>query len=137
MNELKLPMKSALLWNSKMTKTTARPIRPTIIDQRCSWAYRRNPQRLTTLAQTEQPALIILDLLMPEMNGFEVLDRLEQSPLTRQLPIIIFTVKQLTVAEKERLNGRIAWLAQKEAFNQRDFAGMVREALRRTLIERS
>jgi signal transduction histidine kinase/CheY-like chemotaxis protein len=83
-------------------------------------------------ARAEQPDLIILDLLMPEVNGFEVLDRLAQSSVTRQLPVILFTLKQLTAEEQQRVQGRIASLAQKEAFNPREFVELVKEALQRT-----
>jgi CheY-like chemotaxis protein len=89
------------------------------------------------MAETERPDLIILDLLMPGMNGFEVLDHLAQSPVTRRLPILIFTVKQLTVEEKQRLQGRIAQLVQKTTVSQKDVATMVKDALRRTLGERT
>ena len=88
------------------------------------------------IARAEQPDLIILDLLMPEMNGFEVLDHLEQSSVTRQLPVILFTLKQLTAEEQQRIQGRVACLAQKEAFNQKEFVGLVKEALQRTLERR-
>ena len=84
------------------------------------------------IARAEQPDLIILDLLMPEMNGFEVLDHLAQSSVTRRLPVILFTLKQLTAEEQQRVQGRIACLAQKEAFNQQEFVGLVKEALQRT-----
>jgi len=68
---------------------------------------------------------------------FEVLDRLAQSPVTRRMPIIIFTVKQLTAEEKQRLNGRITQLAQKMTLSQKDVAAMIKDALRRTLGERT
>ena len=84
------------------------------------------------IARAEQPDLIILDLLMPEMNGFEVLDHLAQSSVTRRLPVILFTLKQLTAEEQQRVQGRIACLAQKEAFNQQEFVSLVKEALQRT-----
>src|SRR4029453_7060116 len=84
------------------------------------------------VARAEQPDLILLDLLMPEVNGFEVLDRLAQSAVTRRLPVILFTLKQLTAEEQQRVQGRIACLAQKEAFNQKEFVGLVKEALQRT-----
>jgi signal transduction histidine kinase/DNA-binding response OmpR family regulator len=86
-----------------------------------------------TVARGERPDLIILDLLMPDMNGFEVVDQLEQSPVTRALPIILFTAKQLTVEEKLRLKGRIAWLVQKEELSRQDFVRLVKETLLRTL----
>jgi len=85
------------------------------------------------VARAEQPDLIILDLLMPEVNGFEVLDRLAQSSVTRRLPVILFTLKQLTAEEQQRVQGRIASLAQKEAFNPKEFVELVKEALQRTL----
>ena len=70
------------------------------------------------LAEAERPDLIILDLLMPGMNGFEVLDHLGKSPVPNGCPIILFTVKQLTAEEKRRIKGRITWLAQKEGFQR-------------------
>ena len=85
------------------------------------------------VAMAEQPDIIILDLLMPGMNGFEVLDNLEEAPVTKRPPIIIFTVKQLTAEERERLKGRIARLAQKDGYNPGRLVDMVREVLQATL----
>lgn len=85
------------------------------------------------IAKAERPDLMILDLLMPAMNGFAVINRLGESPVTERLPIIIFTVKQLTAEEQRRLRQRTPWLVQKQAFNQEGFVGMVREALQRTV----
>ena len=66
------------------------------------------------VARAEQPDLIILDLLMPEMNGFEVLDRLAQSAVTQRLPVILFTVKQLTAEESSGCKGAsLAWPRRK------------------------
>ncbi|HEX2520617.1 MAG TPA: response regulator, partial [Terriglobia bacterium] len=88
------------------------------------------------LAEAERPDLIILDLLMPGMNGFEVLDYLRKSPVTKRMPIILFTVKQLTAEEKRRIKGRITWLAQKEGFQRQGFVDMVKAALHHTLGSR-
>jgi hypothetical protein len=56
--------------------------------------------------------------------------------VTKQMPIILFTVKQLTAEEKRRVKGRITWLAQKQGFQQEGFVGMVKEALQHTLGSR-
>jgi CheY-like chemotaxis protein len=88
------------------------------------------------LAEAERPDLIILDLLMPGMNGFEVLDYLRKSPVTKRMPIILFTVKQLTAAEKHRVKGRMTWLAQKAEWQPEGFVSMVKEALHHTLGSR-
>jgi signal transduction histidine kinase/CheY-like chemotaxis protein/HAMP domain-containing protein len=81
------------------------------------------------VAKTEQPDIIILDLLMPGINGFEVLDRLKASPLTENLPVVLFTVKQLTAKEKQRLKGRIARLAQKQGYDPEHLVDIVKQVL--------
>jgi CheY-like chemotaxis protein/MinD-like ATPase involved in chromosome partitioning or flagellar assembly len=47
-------------------------------------------------AQTDHPALILLDIMMPDMDGFEVATQLRDNPATAQIPIIIFTAKGMT-----------------------------------------
>lgn len=84
-------------------------------------------------ATAEQPDIIVLDLLMPGMNGFEVLERLKASPATRKLPVVLFTVKHLTADEKQRLKGRIVKLAQKDEYTPQRLVGIVREVLQGTL----
>jgi CheY-like chemotaxis protein len=52
----------------------------------------------------DPPAVIVLDLLMPQMNGFEFLDELRSTPLGRSIPVIVWTVKDLTPEERRRLS---------------------------------
>jgi len=54
-------------------------------------------------ARDEQPQLILLDLLMPELGGFEVLERLRADPLTSEIPVVVSTSKSLDGEELERL----------------------------------
>lgn len=79
-----------------------------------------------------RPDLIILDLLMPGMNGFEVLDKLEEARLTQDLPIIIFSIKDLSLEERHLLKGRIAGMAEKGAFNKEAFVSIVERTLKRS-----
>lgn len=69
-----------------------------------------------TLIQQENPDLVILDLMMPEMDGFSVLDALRANPNTANIPVIVVTAKELTQQEKERLEGQIQSLMQKGDF---------------------
>jgi signal transduction histidine kinase/CheY-like chemotaxis protein len=77
----------------------------------------------------ERPALIILDLLMPEVDGFAVVERLRADPATAAIPIVILTSQQLSADEKARLNGGIACLARKGAFTREAFVSLVRGLL--------
>jgi len=61
----------------------------------------------------EHPDLIVLDLLMPGINGFDVVKSLQEHSATRNIPIIICTVKELTVEEKKRLNSKVKSIVQK------------------------
>jgi threonine synthase len=81
------------------------------------------------VARQEQPDLIILDLMMPEMDGFSVLDALKEDPQTASIPVIVVTAKELTNLEKERLEGRIHLLMQKGEFMNDDLIEEIRSLL--------
>ncbi|NJP07208.1 MAG: response regulator [Chloroflexaceae bacterium] len=62
-----------------------------------------------------QPDLVILDLMMPVLDGFEVLHQLDQDPATRHIPIIVLTAKELTPDEQSYLQLRVQRLVQKRS----------------------
>ena len=64
------------------------------------------------------PDLLVLDLMMPEMDGFAVLETLRSNEATRQLPVVVVTAKELTLEERERLNMQVAALLEKGIFDQ-------------------
>jgi threonine synthase len=61
--------------------------------------------------------LIVLDLMMPDLDGFGVIDALRADPDTASIPVVVLTSKTMTAEEKAQLNGRIAYLAQKGDFD--------------------
>ncbi len=65
------------------------------------------------MATTKDVDLIILDLMMPGMNGFQVIDGLRRNPDTKDIPIIVYTAKDLTPEEAGRLRGDIAGVVKK------------------------
>jgi threonine synthase len=89
-----------------------------------------NGREAIELAQREQPDLIILDLMMPELDGFSVLDALKNDPRTASIPVIVVTAKDLTPEEKARLQGRIHTLMQKGEFLNDDLLDEVTALLK-------
>jgi threonine synthase len=75
-----------------------------------------NGKEAIDLAKKELPDLIILDLMMPEIDGFSVLDSLKDSPETASIPVIVVTAKELTTEDLHRLSGRIRTYMQKGEF---------------------
>lgn len=65
------------------------------------------------LVQSAQPNLVVLDLMMPQMDGFSVLDRLRANPISAQIPVIVVTAKDLEPAERAWLSQRVQLLAAK------------------------
>jgi CheY-like chemotaxis protein len=61
----------------------------------------------------ERPGVVLLDLVMPDMDGFEVIERLRGTEATADVPIVVLTSKELSRRDRERLSGRIDYLAQK------------------------
>jgi CheY-like chemotaxis protein len=78
------------------------------------------------LVRRERPAVVLLDLLMPGMDGFAVVEALRADPELADLPIVVLTAKDMTAADRERLRGRINVLAQKGTFRQDQLADAVR-----------
>jgi threonine synthase len=88
-----------------------------------------NGKEAIEMIRKELPNLIILDLMMPEMDGFAVMDRLQAEPETADIPIIVVTAQELTPAEKEKLNGHIQSLMQKGDFMNDELLDEVRTLL--------
>ncbi len=89
-----------------------------------------NGREAIELITKEHPDLVILDLMMPEVDGFAVLDALRGNPETANIPVIVATAKELTVDEKERLQGQIQSLMMKGDFLNDEFLDEVRALIK-------
>jgi len=78
----------------------------------------------------ELPDLIILDLMMPEMDGFTVIEALRSKHETATIPVIVATAKELTADEKNRLGGQIQSLMQKGDFLNDEFLEEVKALIK-------
>ncbi len=79
--------------------------------------------------QKQSPGVIFLDLMMPIMDGFEFLEELRKSPEGRAIPIVVITSKELTHADRLRLNGGVEKLIEKKTLDQNGFLKEVRNML--------
>jgi threonine synthase len=82
------------------------------------------------MARKEPPDLVLLDLMMPDLDGFSVLDALKADPTTSAVPVIVVTAKELTPDEKQRLSGRIHTLMQKGEFMSDELLDEVQTLIR-------
>lgn len=82
------------------------------------------------LIRRERPDLVVLDLMMPEMDGFAVLDDLRAHAETASIPVIVSTAKELTLQEKGLLKGQIQSLLQKGDFLNDEFLEEVRALIK-------
>jgi CheY-like chemotaxis protein len=77
------------------------------------------------------PTLVVLDLMMPEVDGFAVLESLKSNSATRRIPVVVVTAKELGAEERHRLQQRVESLLQKGLFDQRQLLSDVSSALER------
>ncbi len=75
------------------------------------------------------PDLVLLDLMMPKLDGFSLLDMLKEDEALKNIPVIVVTAKTLTPYDKNRLSGRIEALLKKGAFMEDDLLEDILDAL--------
>jgi signal transduction histidine kinase/CheY-like chemotaxis protein len=81
----------------------------------------------------DQPGLILLDLMMPEMDGFQFVDHVRQHEAWRAIPIVVVTAKDLTTEDRRRLNGYVTEIIQKDARGQEELLAEVSKIVKTRL----
>ena len=84
------------------------------------------------MAKSRHPDLILLDLMMPVVNGFDVVESLRAAEATRHIPIMVLTAKVLTEGDKRTLNGHVAGIFQRDSYAGPELIGWLRSIVSKT-----
>jgi len=86
---------------------------------------------------TTRPDLILLDLMMPEMDGFEFLTEIRRSKTLHDVPVVVITAAELTDEDRRRLNGGVERILQKAAFERDELLAEVHKLVERSFASRA
>jgi signal transduction histidine kinase/DNA-binding response OmpR family regulator/CHASE3 domain sensor protein len=86
-------------------------------------------QEALDIVRSEAPALIVLDLMMPQVSGFDVVHGLRNHPDTAGIPVIVLTAKLLTRDDRALLSGKVQQVMEKTNFNSIGLLAEVKRAL--------
>ncbi len=102
------------------------------------WHAREAEDGLIALEKVaeEMPELILLDLMMPRMDGFEFLAELRKTEAGRAVPVIVVTAMDLTPDDRQKLNGQVKQILQKGAFRQDELLSEVRRLVLELIHQR-
>jgi signal transduction histidine kinase/DNA-binding LacI/PurR family transcriptional regulator/AraC-like DNA-binding protein len=90
-----------------------------------------NGRAALEILQQEQPALVLLDLMMPELDGFGVLEAMQADERTRVIPVIVLTAQLLTQEDMARLNQGVAAVLEKGLFSTEETLAHIEQTLAR------
>jgi PAS domain S-box-containing protein len=101
--------------------------------ERAEWMVDQADNGLSGLDRlaAEPPDIILLDLMMPEMDGFEFLAKIGEDERWRGVPVVVMTAKTLTAADRERLSGRVEQLVEKSTYDLESLLGDLNAVLKR------
>jgi CheY-like chemotaxis protein len=80
---------------------------------------------------------VILDLFMPEMDGFTILEKMRENARLRDLPVVVVSGGDLSPAQRQQLNAFGQRLISKSTLEERDLLGILERALRRVSTQQS
>ncbi len=79
------------------------------------------------MLRANKPDVILLDLMMPEMDGFEIVAALQEEPLWRDVPVIVITARDLDAKDRQRLNSGIHSVLLKNTFRPTELVERIRQ----------
>ena len=76
-----------------------------------------------------RPSLILLDLMMPKVDGFQVMTEIDANEKLREIPVVVITAKDVTREEAEQLQGHVETVFKKGAYHHKDLLEVVRDRM--------
>ena len=99
--------------------------------EKAGWVVSRagNGQEALDIMASLQPRLILLDLMMPVMDGFAFLAAMRARSEWQHIPVIVVTAKDLTGDDRDRLTGMVEEVLEKNAYTREQLLQHVRDAV--------
>jgi signal transduction histidine kinase/CheY-like chemotaxis protein len=93
-------------------------------------------QEAIDLAIVRKPDLVMLDLMMPEVNGFDVVEALSAHSSTEAIPIMVLTAKDLTGGDMEQLNSRVSTILRRGSTGAVDLLSQLQAVLNKRMVKK-
>jgi CheY-like chemotaxis protein len=87
------------------------------------------------LAHSQKPDLVLLDLMMPDVSGFDVVEALRSDEATFAMPIMVLTAKELSDSDKQQLNGRVSSILQRGSTGATELVSHLRQVITPEALE--
>jgi CheY-like chemotaxis protein len=86
------------------------------------------------LARAWSPDLVLLDLMMPGVTGFDVVEALRANQSTANLPILVLTAKDLTEADKKLLSGHVSTILSRRSTGAAELLTLLQQVISKPLV---
>ena len=108
---------------------TREMMRRTLEKSGCNVVEANNGRAALDAVAAEVPQLVLLDLMMPEMDGFGFLSKFRENPQWRGVPVVVVTAMELTASDRQRLDGCVVHILEKGTATREELLYEVRERL--------
>ena len=105
-------------------------VRSWLADQEWVVQEATNGREALARMREQRPDMILLDLMMPEMDGFALVAALQKEPGWRDIPVIVITARDLQARDRERLNSGVHSVLVKDMFRPDELVGRIRRLVR-------
>jgi CheY-like chemotaxis protein len=111
---------------------TREVVRHFLVADNWTVAEAENGRKALELLSTHKPNIVVLDLMMPEMDGFEFVQKMRSEPAWGKIPVIVVTAREVTEEDRKRLNGHVERILQKGVHSREEILSEIKQTASRT-----